>query len=222
MPPGGTSSFNWGYRGRRDRGQGRGRDRGRGRGRGGSRGGGPGGDARDGSRESDAGNSTKTTSGITMMGSRQEIQNLLSSIPEDQEMQVSFTICDSDNSPSPPSNKITRNEEDHPDPKPKQQKKDLKDPKDSKVIDPKLGGNCSAQNHKAAFCVNDRLNTEDWKSDEKSEGYNKLVRGVLPDMVALQRIYFQRPWHSKIRLPIEADNEKGEEFYHSNVMIWIA
>ncbi|KAI0474614.1 hypothetical protein F4859DRAFT_514467 [Xylaria cf. heliscus] len=57
--------------------------------------------------------------------------------------------------------------------------------------------------------------SEDWKSDETGEGYSALVheRGI-PIMMALRRLSSQRPWHSKIRLPIDADAGKGTDFYH--------
>ncbi|KAI0452801.1 hypothetical protein F5B21DRAFT_526525 [Xylaria acuta] len=55
---------------------------------------------------------------------------------------------------------------------------------------------------------------EDWKSDETSKGYVRLMGGGLPEMMVIRRLRYQRPWHSKIRLPIEADAGKGTDFYH--------
>ncbi|KAI1752148.1 hypothetical protein F4782DRAFT_530758 [Xylaria castorea] len=55
--------------------------------------------------------------------------------------------------------------------------------------------------------------SEDWKSDEKGEGYEKLMDGVLSDMMQFQRLQYQRPWHSKIRISIKGDNDRGARFY---------
>ncbi|KAI0444836.1 hypothetical protein F4803DRAFT_217389 [Xylaria telfairii] len=196
MASGGSSPFNWGYRGRRDRG----------RGRGGRGGGGPSGDP---SRESAANNGTGTEGGITLKGRSEEIVGtLLTSVQGNRSIQVTYHYVD-DMPPPPllPTANKTRPDEEQSVPQPKKQKKDSETPTDSQVIDP-------AQKHKAAFYVNNCPNIEDWKSDEKSEGYVKLMEGTLPGLVALQRLYYQRPWHSKVRLPLEADNENGDEFYH--------
>ncbi|TRX87718.1 hypothetical protein FHL15_011389 [Xylaria flabelliformis] len=55
--------------------------------------------------------------------------------------------------------------------------------------------------------------SEDWKSNEKVECYVRLA-GNLDGLVKLRWFQYQRPWHSKIRLPIEEDRFEGPEFYH--------
>ncbi|RWA03688.1 hypothetical protein EKO27_g11416 [Xylaria grammica] len=57
---------------------------------------------------------------------------------------------------------------------------------------------------------------EAWESNETSEGYSDLLvgeAGFLPFQV-LAQLQYQRPWHSKIRLPIEGDADRDADFCH--------
>ncbi|KAI1275394.1 hypothetical protein F5Y07DRAFT_400392 [Xylaria sp. FL0933] len=59
------------------------------------------------------------------------------------------------------------------------------------------------------------METDDWKSNEKSEGYSDLMweQRHMP-MRIIKSLQHQRPWNSKIRLPQEADTTNGADFCH--------
>ncbi|KAI0865030.1 hypothetical protein F4860DRAFT_510186 [Xylaria cubensis] len=57
------------------------------------------------------------------------------------------------------------------------------------------------------------MTSEDWKSNEKVGCYVRFAEN-LDGLTKLRRLQYQRPWHSKIRLPTEEDRSKGPEFYH--------
>ncbi|KAI0547083.1 hypothetical protein F4679DRAFT_574998 [Xylaria curta] len=58
------------------------------------------------------------------------------------------------------------------------------------------------------------MDAKDWRSDEKAEGYRKLKGGDLPTMMQWRRMRHQRPWHSKIRIPMDDDSGEDTDFYH--------
>ncbi|GAW25671.1 hypothetical protein SAMD00023353_1002910 [Rosellinia necatrix] len=54
------------------------------------------------------------------------------------------------------------------------------------------------------------MNSEDWKIGEMCDGYVSLGS----DEYATRLFQNQQPWHSKIRLPIEADEDQRSNFFH--------
>ncbi|KAI0415226.1 hypothetical protein F5X98DRAFT_377002 [Xylaria grammica] len=58
--------------------------------------------------------------------------------------------------------------------------------------------------------------SEAWKSNEISEGYSDLRydRPAFLPLRVLTQLQCQRPWHSKIRLPIEGDADRDADFCH--------
>ncbi|KAI1740379.1 hypothetical protein F4680DRAFT_465788 [Xylaria scruposa] len=55
--------------------------------------------------------------------------------------------------------------------------------------------------------------SEDWNSDDRVESHMRLT-GNHSDLMKLRVFQYQRPWHSKIRLPIEEDRFEDPDFCH--------
>ncbi|KAI0187820.1 hypothetical protein EV127DRAFT_471581 [Xylaria flabelliformis] len=86
-------------------------------------------------------------------------------------------------------------------------------PAASKVLPPPKPDSTSAEAVSRPHPKSANTTAEDWKSNEKIKGYVRLA-GNLDGLVKLRCFQYQRPWHSKIRLPTEEDLFEGPDFYH--------